>query len=152
MHIAPPCFKRSDWKFCCPSLAKTGDIYYNSFFNGPCTWSRMPGFYEDKLNLHEFHVLWRRATVILFTLYRLTFMQVHTCEHTRARAHTHFPACSFSLSLSLSLSRHIIMHCHANKATFWNTNEKEKLNSIIFTHFQTKIFAVSKSCGSTLPL
>ena len=61
IHMVPPHFKCKDWNFCCSSSAKSEDTYFDIFFNGPCTWSHMPGFSEDQFNLHDMSFMYSGA-------------------------------------------------------------------------------------------
>ena len=78
-------------------------LFQHFFLNGPCTWGRMPGFYEDEFAWHEFHVRWGRASVTFHLVQTDIRVSAHVRTHIRAHAHTHthththFPARSLSL-------------------------------------------------------
>ena len=82
----------------------------------------------------------------------------HSCKCTRANTHTcmhtHALSCSLALSLTAhyhthtlscllacSLSWHTIIHCHANKATFWN-KWKYWIQSYLHTYKQKSLQSI----------
>ena len=99
IHIVPPRFKRKIEDFVAPAWQKLATPI--STVVALVRESHDTSFMSSGAGQLEY-----------FTLYRLTSVQVHMCEHThvRARAHTH--AHTFLLARSLS------WHCHANKTTF----------------------------------
>ena len=124
IHMVPPQFKR-----------KTGDTYFDILFslNGPCRWSRMPGFYEDEFAWHEFHVRWGRASVTFHLVQTDIRVSAHVRTHIRAHAHTHTHTHSLSCSFALS---HCTLSCTVMQIKQRSeTQMKVTLNSIIFTYF-----------------
>ena len=85
-------------KFVAPAWQKPTTPISTFFKNGPCTCSRMPGFYEDEFAWHEFHVLWGGASVTFHPVQTDIHASTHVRTHIRVHTHTntHFPAHSLS--------------------------------------------------------
>ena len=159
IHIVSPRFKQKDRKFCCSSLAKTGDTSFDIFF----FFFFITHLREDACRVST-KIIWILMTWVSCALGQgncniSSCADWHSCKctcantHIRARTHTrtHTRTHAHTLSCSLALSHGTLSCTIMQIKQRSETQIKITLNSIIFTQFEPKSLRSIKAVAPVFP-